>query len=520
MLALLVFAVALNLIPEGTPLAGPVVNTPNGPILGAIVGNSQQFRGIPYGVPPVGSLRFMPPVSPSPWGPQVLNATEFGFGCAQSCGLPEILCPARTSEDCLNLNVWTPLGKPSNLPVLVFIYGGAFVQGTALTSVYDPLVFVENGIIAVTFEYRLGALGFLYNGIGVQGNQGILDQQAVLEWVRDSIEPFGGDPSRVTIWGESAGAMSVALHLSISVGLFSSAILNSDPLPIETPTTTQNVQRAEEFALLLNCDALDVECLQSKAVEEILDASDSVFVIPTIDTLVHDIFEAFLPWQPTIDGYVIVENPFTLILQDNWAHVPVMIGSNTNEGIEFVYGAVSNLTSGEYLLAVIGLFKGNASSVLRYYPVPDETDCRANLSNLVTDYTFACPSRYLAQAATQQGVQAYVYHFNEVTPGEAPFWNNFPACVNAVCHGAELPYCFDSFGLSNITITAPQQNLAMQMSTYWSNFVLSGNPNKPLPVTVEWPLFNNSNIAFQVPIGTESYLEKNCNFLNTVGYFH
>ena len=213
-----------------------VVQTNSGPVRGVLEDRARVFRGIPYAAD-AKTRRWQNPVPPKPWT-ATRDAFEDGPGCPQVCVLPSIACPPVQSEDCLYLNVFTPLLTSEALtPVMVFIHGGDYVQGYGGGPLYDGTPMANSsGLILVALNYRLGALGFAYAGdlAGGQlaGNYGFLDQRLALKWVQDNIKNFGGDPGRVTIFGQSAGAMSVALHLvsSGSRGLFSAAIIESEPL--------------------------------------------------------------------------------------------------------------------------------------------------------------------------------------------------------------------------------------------------------------------------------------------------
>eukprot|EP00755_Sulcionema_specki_P027449 Sspe_Gene.87785::Locus_59591_Transcript_1_2_Confidence_0.667_Length_767::g.87785::m.87785 len=220
------------------------VPTDSGDVMGYTVTReklgSHVFRGIPYAAPPVGKLRWAPPTAPTPWKTP-FNASEDGAGCPQECMLPPMACPPRQSEDCLTLNVFTPLGatKGAGYPVMVWLHGGNFFQGYGGGVLYDGSYIVNRSkVIIVSVTYRLGALGFYAAG-NLKGSYGYQDQQQAMRWVQTNIANFGGDPKQVTLWGQSAGAMSIALHMTdpVSDPLFHAAIMQSEPfsLPFRSP---------------------------------------------------------------------------------------------------------------------------------------------------------------------------------------------------------------------------------------------------------------------------------------------
>src|SRR5437764_2016161 len=233
-----------------------IVETTTGAVEGRLKDGIFDFRGIPYAAPPVGELRFRPPQPVEPWA-GVRDATRFGPMAPQTTGAMETMfgaAPPAMDEDCLSLNVWTPAADDGKRPVMVWIHGGAFLFGTGATPWYDGRSFARDGVVLVTINYRLGAFGFLH--VDGQGNNGILDQVAALEWVRDNIAAFGGDPGNVTAFGESAGAMSVGtlLGLPAAKGLFVKAIPESGAA--HTPRTAEQAEHlAGTFLAELGIDA-------------------------------------------------------------------------------------------------------------------------------------------------------------------------------------------------------------------------------------------------------------------------
>lgn len=277
-----------------------------GKAVGRREGGIDVWHGIPYAAPPVGLLRFAPPEPPQPWSPTKLDASRFAPDCWQA--IDPLLNPSSNemSEDCLYLNIWTPAGHAARsrqgtflsgqrlLPVMVWLHGGAFQQGGANRPEYDGRRLAEREIVVVTFNYRLGALGFLVSSSDqIYGNFGLMDQRAAIYWIHEHIESFGGDPQRVTLFGESAGAVMTGLHLMMEGAgtLFHKAIMQSNPLGY----TFRSVVVADFIgeALKRKVDCRDLACLRAERVEEILGAQASLMGVPRS---VGD----FFTWGPTL----------------------------------------------------------------------------------------------------------------------------------------------------------------------------------------------------------------------------
>src|SRR5215467_13331979 len=264
-------AVSASTLGGQTPASGPVTGTANGPVRGLANGAVNEFRGIPYAAPPVGALRWQPPQPAASWS-GVRDATQFAPHCAQSASP---FGQATTSEDCLYLNVSTPSRGHGPLPVMVWIHGGALVTGES--NDYDPTQLVADGAIVVTINYRLGALGFLAHPAlvgagGSSGDYGLMDQQAALRWVQRNISRFNGDPSNVTIFGESAGGLSVLSQLVSpgAHGLFDRAIVESGAYALNTTSQANAETAGEAFATAVGCAAQTAACLRSVPVQTVL----------------------------------------------------------------------------------------------------------------------------------------------------------------------------------------------------------------------------------------------------------
>jgi para-nitrobenzyl esterase len=496
--AMFASAGAASAAPAGSPGWGPLVRVADGILLGTVNSSTRQFLDIPYAAPPTGNLRFRPPQPAVPW-PGIRNATQAGPACPQ-------LGASSESEDCLSLNVYTPAhtspaARSGHLPVMVWFYGGGYFQGSA--SGYDPTPLVTRGnVIVVTVNYRVGPFGFLaLPGLDAEsnstGNYGILDQQASLRWVRGNIRAFGGDPGNVTIFGESAGAHSVCMQMisPAAAGLFQKGIEESGGCihtPIGPATKAQAYANGQSFATSAGCTdpASEVTCLRGKSLQDLVNAA------PIISS-------TGLAWGPVIDGTVIPEAPAGAIASGRYNHVPLIEGSNLNEGRLFV-ALVYNLAKLgpatpadlKASIPVLASYGGNANvpALEAAYPPASSTDADLALSAVFTDGIFSCSALHIAQdVAAQPGEAVYQYQFADPSP---PGSGLDPLMPLGDFHGSELPYLFSqSQGLPSPTLTAAQQGLSDQMISYWTTFARTGDPNTP--GTPAWPAFTTGSPHIQ-----------------------
>jgi para-nitrobenzyl esterase len=293
-----------------------------GSVLGFVEDNARGFLGVPYAMSPQNESRWQPPVPAIAWSPYIMQALYDPPGCIQECNtdMPPHACPVRTAEDCLFLNVWTPrqdyLVANGPAPVMLFIHGGAFKQGYAGGIdggiIYDASAVVnQTGAIVVAINYRLGALGFLYGGSGsnIVSNYGLMDQELAMQWVKDNIAAFGGDPTRITLFGQSAGAMSIASHLTRpqSMGLYNAAIMQSDPFALPFRDPSSGLELANVFAKHANCSdgsssanwTVVEACLMALDADTILNAQ----LAATTDVLgsLQRLVDIFVPWTPVCE---------------------------------------------------------------------------------------------------------------------------------------------------------------------------------------------------------------------------
>jgi len=457
-------------------------------------------------------------------------ATKLGPGCPQDCELPPYTCTyAGTSEDCLTLDVYTPRGISANasLPVIVFIHGGNFIQGGTGTILYNADFIANNsGVVVVNIQYRLGALGFYYNDGNVPGNLALLDQNLALTWVQSEVAAFGGDPNQVTIWGQSAGGSSVMSHMisPTSKGLFRSAAMDSNPITLALNSKSEASKLSNRFAEDLGCSASDLDCLRQQSLEDIIAAQNEAIKIYILAPL-----NAFMPWQPMVDGQVIPMQPMDAISSGNYNHVPFITGTVNDEALMFIYSAFTTPVSYEdYLALITVIFGTEAPRVLAKYPVPadQKNDTRPTITKLGTDYIFLCPVRHIVRELSNQSIPVWYYHFDHAFTQFNPWGPGYPECVGYVCHGSELPYIFNSaqigHRLTGYVWSSDEAQLAEQISTYWGNFATSQNPNGPKSQSLQWPQYQQSSdqdLKFATPSSVETgYEQSYCDFWDELGY--
>ncbi|WNG88680.1 carboxylesterase family protein [Mycobacterium sp. ITM-2016-00317] len=450
-----------------------VVQTTSGAVRGTVAEDHRLFAGIPYAAAPVGHLRWREPQPASAWQ-GVREATAFGPRCMQDLA-GDLELGRQTDEDCLNLNVWTPpadsAGEPTApKPVMVWIHGGSFVAGSG--GIYDSRRLVSRGdIVVVTLNYRLGALGFLAHpalaDAGHTGDYGLADQQAALRWVRDNIANFGGDPDRVTVAGESAGAMSVCDHLVApdSQGLFGAAIIMSGPCQAQVALPVAE-QRSIDYAAEVGCPdpATAADCLRA------LPAN-------TLRTPVwyYDIGEDRLS-GPVTGTPTLPVDPVAAFGEGRAARVPVLMGTTRDEWTLFV--ALQHLRGTNYLAEqypqlLADTFGADAPAVAARYPLTDYPHVALAYAATVTDGVLACPNARWARELSRDA-DVYFYEFDDPdAPAPEPL-RTLPFPVGA-SHSLELRYLFDVGGAS--PPNAAQVRLGELMVDQWSAFVTSGDPD-------------------------------------------
>ena len=500
-LVALVLPIAAAVVQAAAPAAraneNPIAVTFNGPVRGTVsAAGIREFLGIPYATPPIADLRWRPPVDHARWL-GVRDATRFANHCPQTAsafGIPS------TSEDCLFLNVFTP-GEPAIRPhpVMVWIHGGSLLVGES--DDYDPTPLVNDGVVVVTVNYRLGALGFLAHpafatevtdpghdgrpATGFSGDYGIMDQQAALRWVRDNIRFFGGDPANVTIFGESAGGLSVftQLHSPPAAQLFHKAIIESGAYSLTTQTLAAAETAGTAFAASAGCADQTAACLRALPVDTIL-ANESA---------------SLGGYTPNLDGSFLPLSLATALATGQFNRVPVLQGNNHDEwrlftalGFDLVGNPIPDTEAG-YEAALATLLGAAAPLVAAEYPLSGFPSASIAFAAPITDLVYACPALN-ADISMASFTGVYTYQFaDENAPQDFLPPVSFPY---GAAHASELQYLF------NLPVTVPrpsldaaQQELAGTMERYWTSFARSGTPNNP--GSPQWAPFNQVDSNFQ-----------------------
>jgi len=473
-----------------------IIQTENGQLEGLENEDHTVFYKIPYAKPPIENLRFKKPESPENWT-GIRDATKSDYPrCIQGGDTDD--------EDCLFLNVFTPnTENPELLPVMLWIHGGAWFQGSGNSGTYNGHELVQHGVIVVTIQYRLGALGFLYSEDGgAVGNQGIWDMMASLNWVNKNIKKFGGDKNKVTIFGESAGGQSVSTLLAIREvenreKLFSQGIIQSDPFGVPYETADQAEAEAEHFMDRLGCvvempsyKIFNWDCALKANTSEIMRAQHRTH--RRFDTdLVSSVVE---PWTPTIDGDLLDGHAMKGLREGRSWNKNVMIGHTSAEGEGFVY-PILFMDVGkilyEELLQIV--FQDDYDAVLQEYPghcktIDRNCDDKAQVSQIVSSYLFDCASRQAVLPRAQNPNSGNTFYYNWDHPDTRK--SETDICHSVACHGGENGYCFGTFG-DYREMRDVELDLEDRMVKYWTNFARFGDPNTrggdDLPV---WEGFN------------------------------
>ncbi|MDJ0852499.1 MAG: carboxylesterase/lipase family protein [Myxococcota bacterium] len=471
-----------------------------GLVEGISIPEVEVFRGIPFARPPVGKLRFRPPQPVEPWSGR-REAKQFGPSAPQWGQLPAFARrliaagPGGLSQDCLYLNVWTPACDRARRPVMVWIHGGAFTMGSGSTPLYAGTHFAKRGdVVVVTLNYRLGAFGFL-NLRSLSGrsdapaNLGLLDQIAALEWVRDNIEAFGGDPGNVTIFGESAGGMSVGTLLGVprAEGLFHRAICQSGAAHNVTPPEYAAIV-AERFIRELGTRADDMDALQGAPVGAIMRAQSAASLFFGVNTM---------PWQPSVDGDLLPRAAIESIRLGLNPEVPVLVGTNRDEWKLFTFGNLAMRRLSEEGLArqVESALSGTGVAarpvVQRALEVYGPEGSRRGRqspserwSSFMSDRIFHHPAAQLASERSRLGAPTWAYLFTYVPPllrGQL-----------GACHGLEIPFVFGTLRQRVLGLTLgalpSARTVSERMQDAWLAFARRGDPSHAdLP---DWPRYS------------------------------
>ncbi|SRR6266702_3662576 len=465
------------------------------------------FRRIPYAAPPIGELRWRAPQPVKAWT-GVKTAGDFGAACV---GRNFGSIPAGgMSEDCLYLNVWTPTtGVDAQLPVLVWIHGGGFQGGSGYHPSYEGEGLAKQGVVVVTFNYRVGIFGSLAHpdltresGVNASGNYGFLDQVAALQWVQRNIGSFGGNPNKVTIAGESAGAYSVSALTASTMGrgLFRAAIAESGGFL---------VPKRDAMRTLIDSEKIGVDFAKSVGAPNVASLRDM-----SADRLMKAVerMPDFFAFQPGIDGAFLTEPVYATYSKNQEAKVPILIGSNTDEGAFLLPPQRSSVK--ELEARIDQTFGANGRLVRSLYPTNTPAEMLRSELNLYADDGFNYPMWKWAELHGHDGSPVYYYLFGRVLPSlPDQSYKGIPREQIGAFHGDEVPYAFGNLDLVNGALDgAPRKGrweeadytLSRTMLSYWANFVKTGNPNGPeLP---NWPRYADStgNVLMHFDTRTEA----------------
>ena len=470
----------------------------SGRLRGAVAGKVVAFKGIPFAAPPAGANRWRPPQPVAPWT-GVRPALEFGSDCMQ-LPFPSDAAPLGTkpNEDCLYLNVWAPVARSAKLPVMVWIYGGGFVNGGSSPAVYDGTQFASRGVVLVSFNYRLGRFGFFAhpaltkeNPEGPLGNYAFMDQIAALNWVRKNISRFGGDPGNVTIFGESAGGHSVLTLMTSpqARGLFHKAIIESGGgRTLMGPArrlreSSPNLPSAEEVGLAFakkagieGQDQAALDALRKLPPEKVVDGLNLM-------TMQSPTFASSI-----LDGKIVVETPEQAFRAGRQAEVTVIAGANSNEfGFPFA-------RSLDEVLAPLGASREKA---LALYDPNNTKDLRTVGGPISSDRMMVEPARFIVRSMAAAGQRAYLYRFSYVAESMRKQWHGAP-------HATEIPFVFNTVSARyGKELTHADGTIAQAANAYWVAFAKTGDPNGPgRPI---WPRYDAAkdvllNFAERVPV--------------------
>jgi para-nitrobenzyl esterase len=464
-------------------MAADAVRTDAGAVRGTTTADDTMrvYKGIPYAAPPVGDLRWKSPQPVASWS-DVRQTVEFAPRCAQGHIYDDMVFRDKGgSEDCLYLNVWTPAASAEGRrPVMVWIHGGGFIAGASSEPRQDGENLARKGVVVVTLNYRLGVFGFLAHPDltkesehKASGNYGLLDQVAALDWVHRNIAAFGGDPGNVTIFGESAGSLSVSALMAspLTRGLFQKAIGESGAFfgsTLPAKPLDQAEHTGVEFAKSMGTDS--IAALRAKSTEEILQAS-----------LKPHPFR----FSADLDGYFLPEAVSAIYASGKQAHVPLLAGWNADEGSYHQILEKDPPTPENFAKHIHALYPGKADALLKLYPATTEAEVKRAGSDLAGARFIAFGTwKWIDVHTATGGSPVYRYEFDQAPPpavgdkGES----------RGAYHSAEIEFVFGALPSKNLPWNADDAKLSDLMGMYWTNFAKIGNPNgQGLP---EWPIYN------------------------------
>jgi para-nitrobenzyl esterase len=485
------------------------IKVEGGALEGKQEGDLTVYRGIPFAAPPVGDLRWKGPQPAAKWS-GTLPADKFADACMQGSGgrpagssaapAPEAQPREGVSEDCLYLNVWTPAKSArERLPVMVWIYGGGFGGGATSTPLYSGEQLASKGVVLVSVAYRVGVFGFMAHPElsaeaphGVfrrsSGNYGLLDQIAGLQWIQRNIAAFGGDPKRVTIFGESAGAIAVSMLAAspLAKDLFRGAISESGGsfgptrVPSEPGENIPSLNDAEKGGVQLGQKLQATTLAALRAVDA-----------QTVQANSRGI--AGIAW-PVLDGWVIPGDQYELYLARKYNKTPILVGINSDEGASFV----RETTAEKYVADVQQRFGPHAQKLLAVYKSESPEGVTQAARDLMRDASFGWHTWTWARLQSRtKGGNAYVYYFDQRPPYPP---NSRNSNVRGAPHASELPYVFQHLDQQQLAWTQADRDISAAIGAYWTNFVKTGDPNGTgLP---HWPAFTEANQQRMIFKGT------------------
>jgi len=446
-------------------------------------GKVMAFKGIPYAAPPVDNLRWAPPAPVAPWS-GVRSAHSFGYHCVQSVVYSDMAFhDPGPSEDCLTLNVWTPANaSPGKLPVMVWIYGGGFNGGTTSEHRQDGQFLAQRDVVVVSMNYRLGIFGFFVHPEltaesphHASGNYGLMDQNAAIQWVKKNIGAFGGDPANITIFGESAGSMSVSAQMAspLSRGLFQKAIgesggaLGSSDSPAASHEEREKTDAA--FALTAYGTSQLAELRR----------------IPTEDILRPIMAARPAPrFWPTVDGWFLPRPVAEIYAAGEQAHVALLAGWNGDEGRGAITGSVNKFTAAGFRAQAAKDFPTRSEEFLKLYPAASEEEAVNSAADFAGDKFIAYSTwRWIEAQVATGNAPVYRYLFTLGNPGD-----RYHTVAAGAFHSDDIEYVFGTLDSRVETVVRPEdRKVSNEMQTFWTNFARTGDPNGPgLPA---WPVY-------------------------------
>jgi para-nitrobenzyl esterase len=494
-LSLLVLVLLLGI----TTRAANEVRTDSGSVEGTASadGKVRIFRGIPFAAPPVGALRWTMP-QPAPHWKGVKKATEFGARCMQGNIFGDMVFrDSGPSEDCLYLNVWTPASSVNaHLPVMVWIYGGGFAAGATSEGRQDGEVLAKKGVVVVSMNYRLGVFGFFSHpelakesGRNASGNYGLLDQVAALQWVRNDIAAFGGDPGNVTIFGESAGSFSVSALMAspLSKNLFQRAIGESGSfLGKGLGAKALAESEADDAKFAESIGATSLAALRAK---------------PAADLLAAALKQKDIRFWPNVDGYFFPEDPHAIYASGEQSHIPLLAGWNRDEGNYHSFFQKADPTEANFVTRAHAEYGDNADTFLKVYAASTDEEAKRSAQDLAGDQFIGYGTwKWIEMQGITGKSTVYRYQFDDAPPQ--------PAGVEShgAYHSAEIEFVFEALPSKKLPWRPEDEKLSDLMSSYWTNFAKTGDPNGPgLP---QWPAYSAATQYEVMHLSFDSHAER------------